>query len=175
MDLTRKPTALALAVALAFSGAAFASGSTPTMQDALEASPNRLTAQESADLERRATSGESAREAPEGTYSPIAGGETSSYGGAVTPNAGTSTTNTTDPTSTRGQGNQPAPRSETQRATPAMPATPATPAEPGVRPAIPADPATPAVPADKADSRDDAVRTDVAPRDRKVPAERPKG
>ena len=72
MNFRPKRTALALAAALAFSGVAFGSGSTPTWEDALEASPNRLTAAEQSALDRRATSGESAREAPAGTYAPNA-------------------------------------------------------------------------------------------------------
>jgi hypothetical protein len=51
---------------------ASAGGDTPTWADALEASPNRATPAEQAQLEARAASGESALEAPPGVYTPNA-------------------------------------------------------------------------------------------------------
>jgi hypothetical protein len=189
---------LASAVGLAVSGGAMASGSTPTWDDALAASPHRLTAAEQADLEKRAASGESARKAPEGTYGPSAAAGMSAQGSAVTTPPGSNMESSTDGSASASTSLNAGPTgnalgtgsasstSDERRATPAVPATPATPAVPGTSSAVPAvpatpampsdrlEPATPAIPADKADSPDDAVRNDVAPRDRKVPAERPK-
>jgi hypothetical protein len=70
----RKQTHWLLGAVLAatMSGAAIAGGDTPTWADALEASPNRLTAAEEANLAARAASGESAKQAPEGVYAPNA-------------------------------------------------------------------------------------------------------
>jgi hypothetical protein len=70
--------------------AAGAGGDTPTWKDALEASPNRLTAAEEAELAARAASGESALQAPAGTYSP----NDAPAGGASDP---TSTRTATEP------------------------------------------------------------------------------
>jgi hypothetical protein len=173
---------LASAVGLGLSGGAFASSDTPTMEEMLAASPNRLTVQEREDLERRAASGESARLAPEGTYTPNAA--------AADPRvAATDVTTGTTGSATDAANAKSRAQGDARRATPAIPATPATPADPGVAPASPATPATPAVPshksevppttatpADQADSRDDAgARNDVAPRKREVPVDRERG
>jgi hypothetical protein len=61
---------IAAALGLATAGSVIAGGDTPTWSDALEASPNRLTPAEEADLAARAASGESALQAPAGVYSP---------------------------------------------------------------------------------------------------------
>jgi hypothetical protein len=171
----RRAWLLASAMDLAPSGGAFASGDTPTMEEMLAASPNRLTVQEREDLERRAASGESAGQAPEGTYGPSAAPEASV---AATDRAQAPAGATTGRASTSAKG-------EARRATPATLATPATPAAPGVAPAIPVTPAvssgkvdvpTTEIPADKADSRDGAgARNDVAPRKSEVPADRKRG
>jgi hypothetical protein len=175
MNWKRKRNAwvLASAVGLAISGGALASGSTPTWEEALASSPNRLTAAEQADLERRAASGESALQAPAGTYSPSAAGRMSTYGGAVTNPHGSNMESSADGTSSASSALEAAPSGDAlstgsalgdaRRADPAVPATPATPAVPGSSSAVPATPATPAVPSHRLDASG-STEGSVAPR-----------
>ena len=165
---TRNGWLVAAAVGLALSQGALASGSTTTWQDALEASPNRLSAEEAAQLERRAASGENAKEAPEGVYSPSAAGTMSTYGGSVTTpgttgaTAAGSATGATSAAGTAGGDTTGTPARGTAGSTSpatdpstsgttgrsgttgagaerrATPGVPATPAQPGVSPASPA-------------------------------------
>lgn len=85
----RSSALIAAVLGLATAGSVGAGGDTPTWSDALEASPNRLTAAEEADLAARAASGESALHAPAGTYRPNDAAQAGSSSGRQSPNART--------------------------------------------------------------------------------------